>query len=177
MLLSKKQPSGKCSGDVSVYVYDLPAEFNLASPFSFECLYQYVVNNQPLDNMELGSNPPVHREPPLSHVGSREGRSLLRPCVQQNHTIRHALAVRLGTKCMRESTKCENGNPKCYNPSEILKVMRESQFCLQAPGDSFTRRYPRSSFHGTRRILNMLGFCRRMPRSTSKATEERESKS
>ncbi|KAK8530106.1 hypothetical protein V6N13_102982 [Hibiscus sabdariffa] len=47
-------------------------------------------------------------------------------------------------QCM-ESTqckllKCDNGNPKCYNPREILKVMRESQFCLQAPGDSFTRR-------------------------------------
>ncbi|XP_039039849.1 probable xyloglucan galactosyltransferase GT17 [Hibiscus syriacus] len=47
-------------------------------------------------------------------------------------------------QCM-ESTrckllKCDNGNPKCYNPSEILRVMRESQFCLQAPGDSFTRR-------------------------------------
>ncbi|GMJ12605.1 hypothetical protein like AT1G68470 [Hibiscus trionum] len=47
-------------------------------------------------------------------------------------------------QCM-ESTqckllKCDNGNPKCYNPSEILKVMRESRFCLQAPGDSFTRR-------------------------------------
>ncbi|XVE67505.1 hypothetical protein DITRI_Ditri08aG0166400 [Diplodiscus trichospermus] len=47
-------------------------------------------------------------------------------------------------QCM-ESTrckllKCDGGNPKCYNPSEILSVMRESQFCLQAPGDSFTRR-------------------------------------
>ncbi|MBA0855365.1 hypothetical protein Goshw_012623 [Gossypium schwendimanii] len=47
-------------------------------------------------------------------------------------------------QCM-ESTqckilKCDHGNPKCYNPSEILKVMRESRFCLQAPGDSFTRR-------------------------------------
>lgn len=42
------------------------------------------------------------------------------------------------TRC--KLLKCDNGNPKCYDPSEILKVMRESQFCLQAPGDSFTRR-------------------------------------
>ncbi|XVF45960.1 hypothetical protein PTKIN_Ptkin02bG0249700 [Pterospermum kingtungense] len=47
-------------------------------------------------------------------------------------------------QCM-ESTrcnllKCDHGNPKCYEPKEILTVMRESQFCLQAPGDSFTRR-------------------------------------
>lgn len=29
---------------------------------------------------------------------------------------------------------------KCHEPSEVLKVMSESVFCLQAPGDSFTRR-------------------------------------
>ncbi|KAL4281287.1 hypothetical protein GQ457_03G000630 [Hibiscus cannabinus] len=68
---------------------------SLTSPFSFECLYQYVSPcglGQPPDNMELGNNPPAHSgddipcspgEPPLSHVGSREGRSLLRPCVLQ----------------------------------------------------------------------------------------------
>ncbi|XVE94220.1 hypothetical protein REPUB_Repub01dG0263000 [Reevesia pubescens] len=47
-------------------------------------------------------------------------------------------------QCMESSRckllKCDRGNPKCFNPSEILGVMRESQFCLQAPGDSFTRR-------------------------------------
>ena len=42
------------------------------------------------------------------------------------------------TRC--KLLKCDGGNPKCYNPSEIMRVMRESQFCLQAPGDSFTRR-------------------------------------
>ncbi|KAH7557792.1 hypothetical protein ACOSQ2_027930 [Xanthoceras sorbifolium] len=46
-----------------------------------------------------------------------------------------------------ESTRCEllqcnknDGNSKCYKPSEIIRVMSRSQFCLQAPGDSFTRR-------------------------------------
>ncbi|XP_017970783.1 PREDICTED: probable xyloglucan galactosyltransferase GT17 [Theobroma cacao] len=42
------------------------------------------------------------------------------------------------TRCKLQ--QCNHGNPKCYNPAEILRVMRESQFCLQAPGDSFTRR-------------------------------------
>ncbi|CAN0891209.1 Probable xyloglucan galactosyltransferase GT17 [Linum grandiflorum] len=29
---------------------------------------------------------------------------------------------------------------KCHDPKEVIKVMGQSQFCLQAPGDSFTRR-------------------------------------
>lgn len=48
-------------------------------------------------------------------------------------------------KQCNESTRCElvhchGGNLKCYDPAEILGVMRMSQFCLQAPGDSYTRR-------------------------------------
>lgn len=45
-----------------------------------------------------------------------------------------------------ESTRCKllkceaNGLSKCHEPSEVLRVMSESRFCLQAPGDSFTRR-------------------------------------
>ncbi|KAL6227768.1 hypothetical protein ACLB2K_001725 [Fragaria x ananassa] len=45
-----------------------------------------------------------------------------------------------------ESNRCflmkcgANGASKCHEPSEVLKVMSESQFCLQAPGDSYTRR-------------------------------------
>ncbi|KAM1091714.1 hypothetical protein FF1_019170 [Malus domestica] len=42
------------------------------------------------------------------------------------------------TRCML--LKCGSGAGKCHEPSEVLKVMSESQFCLQAPGDSFTRR-------------------------------------
>lgn len=44
-----------------------------------------------------------------------------------------------------ESTHCKllicgKGASKCHEPSEVLDVMTKSQFCLQAPGDSFTRR-------------------------------------
>lgn len=35
---------------------------------------------------------------------------------------------------------CGKGPSKCHDPIEVLKVMSRSQFCLQAPGDSFTRR-------------------------------------
>lgn len=48
------------------------------------------------------------------------------------------------TQCT-ESTRCElvectNNNSKCYEAAEVLGVMMASKFCLQAPGDSFTRR-------------------------------------
>ncbi|KAM1068331.1 hypothetical protein ACFX2A_000309 [Malus domestica] len=46
-----------------------------------------------------------------------------------------------------ESARCNllncgtpDGRSKCRQPSEVLRVMTESRFCLQAPGDSFTRR-------------------------------------
>ncbi|XP_028752622.1 probable xyloglucan galactosyltransferase GT17 [Neltuma alba] len=45
-----------------------------------------------------------------------------------------------------ESTRCKllkcggGGGIKCHEPSVVLDVMTKSQFCLQAPGDSFTRR-------------------------------------
>lgn len=48
-------------------------------------------------------------------------------------------------KQCNESTRCELvecgvGNSKCHEPMEVIGVMMKSQFCLQAPGDSFTRR-------------------------------------
>lgn len=39
-----------------------------------------------------------------------------------------------------ELLQCEPGQYKCHEPVEVLRVMRRSEFCLQAPGDSFTRR-------------------------------------
>ncbi|KAJ9183055.1 hypothetical protein P3X46_006971 [Hevea brasiliensis] len=44
-----------------------------------------------------------------------------------------------------ESTRCNllicgSGGGKCHEPFEVLKVLSQSHFCLQAPGDSFTRR-------------------------------------
>ncbi|XP_058728312.1 probable xyloglucan galactosyltransferase GT17 [Vicia villosa] len=48
-------------------------------------------------------------------------------------------------KQCNESTRCELvecgvGNSKCHDPMEVIGVMMKSRFCLQAPGDSFTRR-------------------------------------
>ncbi|KAK4264123.1 hypothetical protein QN277_029455 [Acacia crassicarpa] len=46
-----------------------------------------------------------------------------------------------------ESTRCkllkcggDAGGVRCHEPSVVLDVMTKSEFCLQAPGDSFTRR-------------------------------------
>ncbi|TKY69115.1 Xyloglucan galactosyltransferase KATAMARI1-like [Spatholobus suberectus] len=36
--------------------------------------------------------------------------------------------------------RCGSGDGKCHDPMKVLEVMSESVFCLQAPGDSFTRR-------------------------------------
>ncbi|XP_038699445.1 probable xyloglucan galactosyltransferase GT17 isoform X2 [Tripterygium wilfordii] len=37
--------------------------------------------------------------------------------------------------------KCENnGRNNCHEPKRVLEIMMKSEFCLQAPGDSFTRR-------------------------------------
>ncbi|XP_015947091.1 probable xyloglucan galactosyltransferase GT17 [Arachis duranensis] len=41
-------------------------------------------------------------------------------------------------KC--ELVQCGNGASKCHDPMAVLEVMSKSRFCLQAPGDSFTRR-------------------------------------
>ncbi|KAG8657845.1 hypothetical protein MANES_03G077800v8 [Manihot esculenta] len=42
------------------------------------------------------------------------------------------------TRCFL--VKCGGGGGKCHEPFKVLKVLSRSQFCLQAPGDSFTRR-------------------------------------
>ncbi|BAT98756.1 hypothetical protein LR48_Vigan06g139000 [Vigna angularis] len=36
--------------------------------------------------------------------------------------------------------QCASGDARCHNPMNVLEVMSKSTFCLQAPGDSFTRR-------------------------------------
>lgn len=39
-----------------------------------------------------------------------------------------------------ELLQCGPGHYKCHEPGQVLGVMSRSVFCLQAPGDSFTRR-------------------------------------
>uniref|UniRef100_A0A7N0TCQ2 Exostosin GT47 domain-containing protein n=1 Tax=Kalanchoe fedtschenkoi TaxID=63787 RepID=A0A7N0TCQ2_KALFE len=36
--------------------------------------------------------------------------------------------------------ECGIGRSDCHNPSRLMKMYRSSNFCLQPPGDSFTRR-------------------------------------
>lgn len=48
------------------------------------------------------------------------------------------------TQCAESSrcklVHCGGGNSRCYEPEAVMEVMMASSFCLQAPGDSFTRR-------------------------------------
>ncbi|KAE8039069.1 hypothetical protein FH972_011516 [Carpinus fangiana] len=44
----------------------------------------------------------------------------------------------VGRKC--RLLECRDRANKCYNPSHLMKMFQTSVFCLQPPGDSFTRR-------------------------------------
>ncbi|KAK1321298.1 hypothetical protein QJS10_CPA03g00155 [Acorus calamus] len=41
-------------------------------------------------------------------------------------------------RCLR--VKCDPGSSACHDPARVLDVMTRSEFCMQPPGDSFTRR-------------------------------------
>lgn len=41
-------------------------------------------------------------------------------------------------QCTR--VQCEPGSSNCHEPDRVLEVMKRSNFCMQPPGDSFTRR-------------------------------------
>lgn len=45
----------------------------------------------------------------------------------------------MSSKCKLVNCRGEQGK-ECYDPGQVLRIMSESEFCLQAPGDSFTRR-------------------------------------
>jgi hypothetical protein len=55
-----------------------------------------------------------------------------------------AIRAKIMAQCAESSwcklVKCGSGASECHEPSRVLSVMKRSQFCLQAPGDSFTRR-------------------------------------
>nr|XP_043612196.1 probable xyloglucan galactosyltransferase GT12 [Erigeron canadensis] len=36
--------------------------------------------------------------------------------------------------------QCSHENPKCYQPIDVMRLFQSSIFCLQPPGDSYTRR-------------------------------------
>ncbi|XP_048225726.1 probable xyloglucan galactosyltransferase GT14 isoform X2 [Ricinus communis] len=46
----------------------------------------------------------------------------------------------LGSKRLCKLLNCDSGPNKCDNPVEVIKVFQDSVFCLQPPGDSYTRR-------------------------------------
>lgn len=44
------------------------------------------------------------------------------------------------SQCMLLQCESSSGVNKCHDPMVVLDMMTKSRFCLQAPGDSFTRR-------------------------------------
>lgn len=54
--------------------------------------------------------------------------------------VREQILLQCGksNRCLR--SKCEPGSVLCYEPGRVLDVMMKSEFCMQPPGDSFTRR-------------------------------------
>ncbi|KAG2253612.1 hypothetical protein Bca52824_083748 [Brassica carinata] len=54
--------------------------------------------------------------------------------------IRDELIRQCADSSRCELLKCESGGSRCHDPMTVLGVMARSRFCLQAPGDSFTRR-------------------------------------
>lgn len=54
--------------------------------------------------------------------------------------IRDELVKQCGESTRCELVQCGSGGSKCHEPMAVLGVMMRSRFCLQAPGDSFTRR-------------------------------------
>lgn len=75
----------------------------------------------------------THRPHLFSFIGAKRRKAAIR-----NEFIKQCGE---STRCMLLNCGGSSDEArKCHEPSEVLKVMSESVFCLQAPGDSFTRR-------------------------------------
>ncbi|XP_030444093.2 probable xyloglucan galactosyltransferase GT17 [Syzygium oleosum] len=57
-----------------------------------------------------------------------------------NAAIRNEMMRQCGASPRCELVNCAANGSKCHNPEKVLGVMTRSEFCLQTPGDSFTRR-------------------------------------
>ncbi|KAK9126968.1 hypothetical protein Scep_015814 [Stephania cephalantha] len=54
----------------------------------------------------------------------------------RDHIIKQCQASRKRCKLL----DCNRGGDKCHHPSNVMKMFQSSTFCLQPPGDSYTRR-------------------------------------
>ncbi|KAK9154313.1 hypothetical protein Sjap_001793 [Stephania japonica] len=54
----------------------------------------------------------------------------------RNHIIKQCQASKKRCKLL----ECNRGGDKCHHPSNVMKMFQSSTFCLQPPGDSYTRR-------------------------------------
>ncbi|CAM0906878.1 unnamed protein product [Alopecurus aequalis] len=56
------------------------------------------------------------------------------------NSIRSELIAQCGASSACRQLGCTNGAKQCHSPEDIVRLFRSSVFCLQPPGDSYTRR-------------------------------------
>ncbi|MQL74303.1 hypothetical protein Taro_006660 [Colocasia esculenta] len=54
--------------------------------------------------------------------------------------VRSAILEQCGASPRCRRVQCAPGSSECHDPDQVLEVMMGSEFCMQPPGDSFTRR-------------------------------------
>ncbi|KAK9282862.1 hypothetical protein L1049_011086 [Liquidambar formosana] len=81
-----------------------------------------------------------------SHLFSFIGNPRKKEVTTKAGVIRDEIIRQCGESTRCKLVKCVKGKSNCYSPREVVKVMTSSHFCLQPPGDSFTRRSTFDSF-------------------------------
>ncbi|EAZ25554.1 xyloglucan galactosyltransferase KATAMARI1 homolog [Oryza sativa Japonica Group] len=56
------------------------------------------------------------------------------------NSIRHHLIRQCGASSLCNLIQCRKGEKKCLIPSTFMRVFQGTRFCLQPPGDTYTRR-------------------------------------
>jgi hypothetical protein len=62
------------------------------------------------------------------------------PRPEDRRSIRSEIIAQCGASSACRQLGCANGASQCHAPAAIMRLFRSSTFCLQPPGDSYTRR-------------------------------------
>ncbi|KAH7685831.1 Exostosin-like protein [Dioscorea alata] len=92
----------------------------------------------PRNRSELTSWQELVRKSNRTHLFSFVGGS--RPASNQMAAVRGEILKQCNASAQCLQVECEAGSSRCYEPDRVLNVMMKAEFCLQPPGDSFTRR-------------------------------------
>ncbi|KAM0946047.1 putative exostosin [Dioscorea sansibarensis] len=91
----------------------------------------------PRNRSELTSWQESVRKSTRTHLFSFVGGS--RPAKNQMAAVRGEILKQCNASAQCLQVECEAGSSRCYEPDRVLDVMMRAEFCLQPPGDSFTR--------------------------------------